>query len=198
MSTAPELERDACYLMTATLGYAILAVLARTPSTGYQLAAHLTAPVSYFWTARHSQIHPQLQRLLADGLVAFQSLPGPGPKVKKVYTITPQGLARLRSWVAEPPAEQPVRDELVLKTYAAWVADHDQLVALLGPQLAAHQERLARYQANLASLAARFGGRPPPNTPEFGSYATLRCGISYERHRIGWCEWMIEQLQSPE
>jgi hypothetical protein len=30
MSTAPELERDARCLMTATLGYAILAVLVRT------------------------------------------------------------------------------------------------------------------------------------------------------------------------
>jgi DNA-binding PadR family transcriptional regulator len=184
--------------MTAALGYAILAVLARTPSTGYELAARLTTPVSYFWTARHSQIHPQLQRLLADGLVTFQAVSGPGPKGKKVYSITPEGLARLRSWVAEPPAERPVRDELVLKTYAAWVADHDQLLALFGHQLAAHQDRLALYEANLGRLEARFGGRPPPNTPGFGSYATLRCGISYERHRIGWCEWMIEQLQSPE
>jgi DNA-binding PadR family transcriptional regulator len=198
MSTAPELEWDAGCLMTATLGYAILAVLARTPSTGYQLAARLTTPVSYFWTARHSQIHPQLQRLLADGLVAFQAAPGPGPKGKKVYTITPQGLATLRHWVAEPPAEQPVRDELVLKTYAAWVADRVQLLALFGRQLAAHQDRLARYEANLESLQARLGGTPPPSSREFGSYATLRCGISYERHRIGWCQWMIQQLQPPQ
>jgi DNA-binding PadR family transcriptional regulator len=152
MSTAPEPEWDARCLMTTTLGYAILAVLARSPSTGYQLAARLTTPVSYFWTARHSQIHPQLQRLHADGLVAFRSVPGPGPKGKKVYTITPEGLATLRLWVAEPPAEPPVRDELVLKAYAAWVADRDQLVALFGQQLAEHQDRLARYEASLARL----------------------------------------------
>jgi hypothetical protein len=38
---------------------------------------------------------------------------------------------------------------------------------------------------------------PPLAAREFGPYATLRCGISDERHRIGWCEWMIQQLQSP-
>lgn len=109
--------------MASTLGYAILAVLARNPSTGYELAARLATPVSYFWTARHSQIHPELQRLLADGLVAFEAVPGPGPKGKKVYSIIPEGFEALCQWVAKPPADQPVRDELVLRTYAAWVAD---------------------------------------------------------------------------
>jgi DNA-binding PadR family transcriptional regulator len=102
-------------LMASTLGYAILAVLARNPSTGYELAARLATPVSYFWTARHSQIHPELQRLLADGLVAFEAVPGPGPKGKKVYSITPEGFEPLRQWVAKPPPDQPVRDELVLR-----------------------------------------------------------------------------------
>lgn len=169
--------------MPATLGYAILAVLARTPSTGYELAARLAEPVSYFWTARHSQIHPELQRLLAAGLVEFEAVPGPGPKGKKVYSITPAGFDTLRQWVAEPPAARPVRDELALKTYAAWVADRGELLALFRKQLAMHQEQLALYEARLRSLEAQFGGRPPLTVGEFGPYATLRCGISYERHR---------------
>lgn len=184
--------------MASTLGYAILAVLARNPSTGYELAARLATPVSYFWTARHSQIHPELQRLLADGLVAFEAVPGPGPKGKKVYSIIPEGFEALCQWVAKPPADQPVRDELVLRTYAAWVADRGELLAVFHQQAAAHRERLARYEANLRGLETRFGGTTPVTEREFGLYATLRCGLSYERHRIGWCEWMIEQLNSPE
>jgi Virulence activator alpha C-term len=100
--------------------------------------------------------------------------------------------------VAKPAADQPVRDELVLRTYAAWVADPGELLALFHQQAAAHRERLARYEANLRGLETRFGGTTPVTEREFGLYAPLRCGLSYERHRIGWCEWMIEQLNSPE
>jgi hypothetical protein len=88
--------------------------------------------------------------------------------------------------------------QLVLKTYAAWMPGRGELLAVFHQQAAAHRERLARYEANQRSLETRFGGTPPVTEPEFGSYATLRCGLSYERHRIGWCEWTIEQLNSPE
>jgi DNA-binding PadR family transcriptional regulator len=160
----------------STLGYAILAVLARNPSTGYELAARLVTPVSYFWTARHSQIHPELQRLLTDGLVAFEAVPGPGPKGKKVYSIIPEGFEALRQWVAKPPADQPVRDELVLRTYAAWVADPGELLALFHQQAAAHRERLARYEANLRS--SRRGSAAPHRSPSPSSARTRPSAVA--------------------
>jgi hypothetical protein len=30
---------------------------------------------------------------------------------------------------------------------------------------------------------------------EAGNYATLTYGIGFERHRLGWLEWMVAQLQ---
>ncbi|YCK33985.1 PadR family transcriptional regulator [Actinomadura sp. ATCC 39365] len=176
--------------MTSTLGYAILAVLARGDRTGYDLAAAMRRPVGYFWTAGHSQIHAELQKLRAAGLVGFESAHGPGPQAKKVYHLTAEGLAALRAWVTEPPRERPERDELVLKTYAAWLAEPESLRRLFADQLAAHEERLADYERQEAS----FGGRPAFGDPGFGGYATLRCGLSYERHRAEWCRWMLTQL----
>lgn len=44
----------------STLGYAILGLLAAQPQTGYDLARLMRTPIGYMWTARHSQIYPEL------------------------------------------------------------------------------------------------------------------------------------------
>jgi hypothetical protein len=31
---------------------------------------------------------------------------------------------------------------------------------------------------------------------DFGSYATLKCGIEYGRQCIAWLRWMVEQFTS--
>ncbi|MCT9934068.1 PadR family transcriptional regulator [Planotetraspora sp. A-T 1434] len=177
--------------MTSTLGFAILAVLARADSTGYEIATRMRHPVGRFWTASHSQIHTDLQRLLAAGLVSYATAPGPGPQDKKVYSITPQGRDALRAWVTEPPRSQPERDELVLKTYAAWLADPASLIEMFRTALRRHEERLGEYEADWGAMEA---DPPPFGTPAFGNMAVLRCGLTYERHRAEWCRWMIDQL----
>ncbi|GAA3091592.1 PadR family transcriptional regulator [Streptosporangium carneum] len=176
--------------MTSTLGYAILTALARKPRSGYELACSMGRPLGYFWTARHSQIHPELQRMVAAGLVSFEQVPGPGPQRKKIYSITGKGRDALREWAVEPPQARPERDELALKAYAAWLADPAELAKLFQAQLEEHERRLAAYEDERAS----FAGVPGSDSQSFGDYAALWCGISYENHRIAWCRWMIEQL----
>ncbi|MEU7838612.1 MULTISPECIES: PadR family transcriptional regulator [unclassified Nonomuraea] len=176
--------------MTSTLGFAILAVLARGDRTGYDIAAAMRRPIGFFWTAGHSQIHAELQKLRAAGLVGYEAERGPGPQDKKVYHLTDEGSAELRGWVTRPPKERPERDELVLKTYAAWLAEAGLVRRMFADQLAAHEARLAEYEREEAA----FGGPPPFGDPRFGNYATLRCGLGYERHRAEWCRWMIDQL----
>ncbi|MEU0565296.1 helix-turn-helix transcriptional regulator [Nonomuraea sp. NPDC005983] len=176
--------------MTSTLGFAILAVLARGDRTGYDIAAVMRRPVGYFWTAGHSQIHTELQKLRIAGLVGYEAAHGPGPQDKKVYHLTPEGSAKLREWITKPPRERPERDELVLKTYAAWLAEPGLVRQMFTDQLAAHEARLTEYERAEAS----FGEPPPFGDPRFGNYATLLCGLGYERHRAEWCRWMIAQL----
>ena len=186
--------------MISRLGYAILALLARKPSTGYELSARTRRPLGYFWSARHSQVHPELRKLLDAGLVSFESRPGPGPREKKVYSLTGAGHRELRQWVPLPPAGTGgSQDDLVLKAYAAWLADPEATRAMLASQLAGHEERLARYRADRQHVESLHHGGPPPVThPDFGNYAALRAGIGYELQRIAWLRWMVEQLGRPE
>jgi hypothetical protein len=87
---------------------------------------------------------------------------------------------------------------MLLKAYASWVADPTATGRVFAGQIAAHRERLNQYLADWDAVQRRHGGGPPPATdPDFGSYATLRFGIDYERNRIAWLEWMAEAL-APE
>jgi hypothetical protein len=97
--------------------------------------------------------------------------------------------------VPRPPEPTPGRDDLLLKAYAIWSVDPVPARAMLAGQAARHQERLRAYEADWAAVERRHDGGPPPAThPDFGSYATLRCGIDYERQRIAWLQWMDQRL----
>jgi DNA-binding PadR family transcriptional regulator len=179
-----------------TLGYALIGLLAKEALTGYELAARLKTPIGFYWTARHSQIYPELTRLVEAGLVTWEAASGPGPRDKKVYVLTGTGLAALRAWVTEPPGPRVHRDELLLKTYALWLADPAEALALYRAQRALRAERLARHEAVRARVEAAQRERlERVDTPEFADYATLRRGIGYEAEYLAWLDWLIECLE---
>ncbi len=129
--------------------------------------------------------------------MTYQAEPGPGPRDKKIYATTGAGLRALRAWVTRPPAPRAARDELLLKTYALWLVDPVEAVALLRKQADEHAERLAEFQAVRTRMRARHDGGPPPvGSPDFGSYANLRLGIGHERDHLAWCRWLIECLET--
>jgi len=181
--------------MPSSLGYALLTVLRRRSASGYDLAAAMRRPVAYFWEASHSQIHSELRRLLDEGLIDYRSADGPGPHDKKVYFLTEQGRGPLRDWLTEPARPQPARDELVLKAFGSWDADPADAQRLFEQQALVHEEHLVQYEHQQTQIESRHNGAaPPPDHHDFGNYAALMCGLSYERHRLSWCRWMSTQL----
>lgn len=50
-----------------TLGYAILGLLSRERLSGYDLTRGMRGRVGNFWSAKHSQIYPELARLEEGG-----------------------------------------------------------------------------------------------------------------------------------
>ena len=180
----------------ATLGYALLGLLAREPLSGYDLAQRLKERVSPFWPARHSQIYPELARLEGQGLVSHRVVAQAERPDKKVYTITDAGLAALRTWVAAPVEVGPVRDELVLKAYSLWLAEPGQAVALFREHERRHRERLADYEARLAWLERRYEGELRRlGTPPFSTFIALQRGIGHEREYAAWCAWVADQFE---
>ena len=129
----------------STLGYALLCALHRGPLTGYDLVRKMRRPIGYYWTARQSQIYPELGRLSEAGLIAHESSPGPGPRERKTHRLTDAGRAALAAWLVEPPGDRAPRDEIVLKTYAQAAADLVEMRALYVREAASYQELLDEF-----------------------------------------------------
>lgn len=182
-------------LHISTLGYALLARLARRSSSGYELLQSLKRPIGFFWQASQSQIYPELKRLEILGLVSFEVVEQTNRPDKKIYSITREGREALSNWAVAPAEPEPSRNELLLKTYTLWLADPAKALKLFRAHEDLHRSQLAHYEHILASIEEEHPAPIRMREPLFGDYATLQIGLRYERDYVEWCHWMIEQLE---
>jgi PadR family transcriptional regulator AphA len=126
-----------------SLRHAVLGLLARRPSTGYELTQTFDRSLRTSWHASHSQIYPELTRLEAADLV---EVVGHGARRSKTYGITAAGRAELRRWLVEVRPDRSQRSESGLRLF---------LTPLLDPadRRAAYQRDLAQVEQDLAALA---------------------------------------------
>ncbi|HET7478159.1 MAG TPA: PadR family transcriptional regulator [Rubrobacteraceae bacterium] len=179
-----------------TLGYAILGLLAQEALSGYDLTQRMKGRVGNFWSARHSQIYPELARLEGDGYVTHSVVAQQDRPDKKVYEITAAGLETLKEWVTEPPSPRPTRDELVLKAYCVWLADPEKAARLFREEELRHEEQLARYEKTRDWMESEHGEEVNrPDSPWFAGYASLRRGIGYETEYAQWCRWVADSIE---
>ncbi|EFG88815.1 transcriptional regulator, PadR family [Clostridium carboxidivorans P7] len=54
-----------------TLKYAILGLVNRKPITGYDIGKEFNFQLAEFWNARHSQIYPELKKLVDEKLLVY-------------------------------------------------------------------------------------------------------------------------------
>lgn len=175
-----------------TLGYALLCALHKGPLTGYELVRRMSRPIGYYWSARQSQIYPELGRLAQLGLIASTGEPGPGPHQRRTHRLTEAGRAALAQWLVQPPAPHAPRDELVLRTYAAAVADPAGLHRVYAAEAERLEDRLADYQRQRREMVAQ--GADKPDHRDFGAFATLELGIASTRERSRWCRWLADVM----
>jgi DNA-binding PadR family transcriptional regulator len=181
----------------SSLGYALLCLLARRDRSGYELALFTSPPRNYLlWSARHSQIYPELAKLTAAGLVEFSHVAQESRPDKKVYRLTTRGKRNLRDWILQKPRATPFRQELNLKSHACWLADPEDAAGLFREQAETARAEIALIEQHRDELWGRTGEEFPPraSSPLFGTYANIRFAIDSREHLIEWCEWMEGEL----
>ena len=182
--------------MLSSLSYAILALLANKPQSGYDIARQMRPPLGVLWQAKHGQIYPELARLVEAGLVEVARVDaGSGPP-RRIHTITPAGKAELTSWTAMAPQARPANDELVVKAYALRRLSAKAATSLLREQIESHERRLGSLEHLLDGLERRISRRAAMSSPQFGEYAALRRAIGFEREQAAWCRWLLEQVSA--
>jgi DNA-binding PadR family transcriptional regulator len=136
---------------------ALLGLLDREPSHGYDLKRDYDA---YFARGRplpFGQVYATLARLARDGkAVAGDAEPGGGPDRKR-YAITPTGKYEVEAWLGEPiPAEPYLQTDLFVKVVLSLMLGRPA-EEYLDVQRAAHLRRMReltdlKQQGNLVDV----------------------------------------------
>ena len=100
------------------LKYALLGFLNYLPMTGYELKRYYDVSANYLWHAKLSQIYTTLKKMEEQGLLTSEVVAQESRPDRRVYTITEEGRAELRQWLAEPMTRLHVHKEpLLLKFF---------------------------------------------------------------------------------
>ncbi len=169
-----------------SLKHAILVLLEQKPGSGYDLAQRFKGGIGHFWNASHQQIYQELKKLSSQKLVEFELQSQSERPDKKHYRITAAGRNALKAWLLEPTRPERLNSALLVKIYAANLAEPAALVAELEQNLAEHRRRLDEY----VSLEQSYLGKGDRiGRKQSQMYLTLRCGIRYEWN---WIELLNE------
>ena len=125
-----------------TVPMAILGLLDREPSHGYDLKRDYDAYFSRGRPLPYGQVYATLARLARDGKAAAgEAEPGAGPERKR-YTITDTGRDEVETWLAEPvPAQPNLQTDLFVKVVLSLMLGRPAR-EYLDVQRAAHLRRM--------------------------------------------------------
>lgn len=173
------------------LAHTILAVLAQSPCSGYDISKRFDEGVGCYWKASQQQIYRELAKMEKTHWVEFEAIPQAGKPNKKIYSVTEAGHQALAEWFAEPTEPTPIREDLLVKVMAAAQMPIELLIKELHRRRQTHQAQLSHYHEKEAC----FQSVEVPSKTEQFRYLTLRRGIRYEEDWIAWCDEVLEFLE---
>ena len=175
-----------------SLRYAILGLLSRESMTGYDLTKRFDTTIGFFWSAKHSQIYPELAALTKEGLVTFEVVTQTSKPNKKVYTITDAGRENLAHWVAEPREKRTVKDPLLLRTWALGAVDPALVLPHLRDALADYEKRVVQFEQLKQLAMAETEGH---DGLWHGPLLALRMGELQTLAYRDWLRWAIAEAE---
>ncbi|MFJ6084952.1 PadR family transcriptional regulator [Streptomyces sp. NPDC092369] len=190
-----------------SLKHALLGVLEARPMSGYDLVRFFSSSSGWIWAAPQSQIYPTLRRMEDIGLIQGDD-EARGPRLTRtVYSITPKGLAELKTWLGIPAKPSPVRDHMLLQALNFDMIDADTAHAVLeqfiteqekaAEEAEAHRQRLLNRDTPL--LVERLKRRDPDDhEPIVRLKAHVFAGVAaVARTRAEWAREGQRLLREP-
>lgn len=171
------------------LKYAILGLLNQSDMTGYELMKHFESTLREFWSAKHSQIYPELHKLNEEGCIEYQIEIAGTSLEKKLYSITELGRNEFMEWLCSETKMAPTpKDVSRLKIFFSNCLAKEERLNLLNDQLRQHENRLKHLQNN----QKKFSSLPDKESDAFGDYLVLMGAIMREEMNCDWLKKCIE------
>ena len=161
--------------------HAVLGLLSREPTSGYDLGSLAERTIAHFWPITRAHIYAELGRLEAAGLVSATAVSQQRRPDKRVYALTEAGEAALDAWLDGPdPAPERRRHPLLLKVFFGDRIPADRLASLLAAERARCEADRARY----AAIAAALEGDPHAVMRR----ATVLYGVRCAEAQLRWLD----------
>ncbi len=175
------------------LRYAVLGLLNRQSMTGYEITKELDSALSEFWSAKHSQIYPELKSLDHDGLVTFDTEISGNQLERKRYSITPVGKKAFLAWERSNLELKPTpKDEFRLQLFFSDCLSAGEQRAMVENHLEQRRERLAHLQDNRGA----FAPQGELDDTQFSDYLVLLGAIRREEAACAWLEECLQMMKS--
>ena len=168
--------------------YAMLAALAHSPMSGYDLNRWFDEAASHFCTAGYSSVYPALNGFERDGLVVHETVPSDRGPERKVYSLTGKGIEALLAWAGEPADAPEVRDEQLVKALSYGMLPPETTRGLLEAARELHRRKLEHYERLQSELEGRRVRGEISDEAYVGTRLTLMRGIGAEESYIRWCD----------
>lgn len=168
-----------------TLKYAILGLLYQKPHSGYEMKLEFESTLNEFWSAKHSQIYPELKKLADDGLVEYHVEIVGTMLEKKQYSITQKGREDFLQWMKKDVTLPPTpKSEFLLQMFFCSCLPEQRCQEMISWQQKQHQDRLEQLREN----QKKFSCVPSKTDPAFGDYLVLMHAIMREEANCKWLE----------
>ncbi|MBJ6362373.1 DUF4180 domain-containing protein [Paenibacillus sp. GCM10012307] len=174
-----------------SIQYAILGLLSWKPATGYELKKMIEESPTMYWSGNNNQIYKSLVKLLNEGLVTNEIQHQESSPSKKIYSITPEGRARLKEWVRSESEIPEFKNSFLIQLAWADHLDSEELSEMLASyesrislQLIFHQEKIKR-------------GIPSPNRNERETFLWDKITenlLTYYQNELEWVQSIRKEL----
>ncbi|QTD99155.1 PadR family transcriptional regulator [Streptomyces cyanogenus] len=168
-----------------SLKHALLGLLSERPASGYDLLKLFETSLSSVWPATQSQIYTELTKLAGSGLITVAA---EGPRGRKEYALTDDGLAELRHWLTETTPQRNTRSDILLRVFFLGVLRPDQARAYLTELTEMSEESYEQLRRLSDSIDWDDG-----NLSVYGRIA-LEYGLRFNAMRREWAEWAAQQI----
>jgi PadR family transcriptional regulator AphA len=169
-----------------SLRHALLGLLSERPASGYDLLKLFETSLSNVWPATQSQIYTELTKLAGTGLITVAA---EGPRGRKEYALTDEGLAELRHWLTETEPQRTTRSDILLRVFFLGVLTPEQARGYLAELIELSDQGNEELRRLVESVDWDDG-----NLSVYGRIA-LEYGLRFNTMRREWAEWAAGQIK---
>ncbi|MGW4568955.1 PadR family transcriptional regulator [Streptomyces sp. NPDC004561] len=169
-----------------SLRHALLGLLSERPASGYDLLKTFDTSLANVWPATQSQIYTELTKLAGSGLITVSAQ---GPRGRKEYALTDEGMGELRHWLTGTRPQRNTRSDILLRVFFLGVLRPEQAREYLTELTEMSREGYEQLRQLADSV-----DWDDDNLSVYGRIA-LEYGLRFNAMRREWAEWAADQIK---